>query len=311
MTTVAVPGAWPVMVTPFREDRSVDLAAIDYLTDWYIDAGAAGLFAVCLSGEMYELTDDERLAVAQRVVQRSAGRVPVVASGTFGGPVEEQAAFVRRMGDTGVSAVVCIACQLAGEGEDDVTWRSRLSSLMDETGDIPLGLYECPAPYHRLISPDDVRWAASSGRFLFLKDTSCRIDLITSKIAACRGTPLVFLNAHMATILESLQAGGLGCCPVAANFYPSLFVWLCRHGLDHPQQAERLQAYAASAFRALRGYPGSAKRYIAMQGVPIGSTCRKGKLKFTDEDAKQLENLREEVLAWERELGIGEGEERE
>lgn len=33
----------------------------------------------------------------QRVVDRAAGRVPVVASGTFGGPIKEQAEFITEM----------------------------------------------------------------------------------------------------------------------------------------------------------------------------------------------------------------------
>ncbi|MFN8540870.1 MAG: hypothetical protein U0232_25745 [Thermomicrobiales bacterium] len=44
----------------------------------------AGLFAVAQSSEMFALDDAERLALAGRVVRRASGRVPVIASGTFG-----------------------------------------------------------------------------------------------------------------------------------------------------------------------------------------------------------------------------------
>ncbi len=114
MTTVLPPGLYPVMLTPFTDDGAIDWRGVDALTDWYLDNGATGLFAVCLSSEMYDLTDDERLALARRVVARAAPRgAPVVASGTFGGSIAMQAAFVRRMADTGVAAVVALACQLA------------------------------------------------------------------------------------------------------------------------------------------------------------------------------------------------------
>jgi len=97
MSTTLPTGSWPVMLTPFLEDQSIDWHGVDALTDWYIANGSAGLFAVCLSSEMYQLTDDERTALATRVVRHAAGRVPVVATGTFGGTVEEQARTIVRM----------------------------------------------------------------------------------------------------------------------------------------------------------------------------------------------------------------------
>ena len=72
-----------------------------------------GLFAVGQSGEMFALDNRERLALAQRVVDRAAGRVPVVASGTFGGPIAQQAEFIKQMADTGVQAVTVIAGVMA------------------------------------------------------------------------------------------------------------------------------------------------------------------------------------------------------
>lgn len=94
MTDSFKPGVWPVMLTPFSEDGSVDFTALDSLTEWYIKCGVSGLFSVCLSSEMYDLTDEERLSIASRVARQSDHRVPVFASGTFGGSIEKQSDFV-------------------------------------------------------------------------------------------------------------------------------------------------------------------------------------------------------------------------
>jgi 4-hydroxy-tetrahydrodipicolinate synthase len=66
----------------------------------------------------------------------------VVASGTFGGPIEAQAAFVKQMAEI-VEAVVVLVCQMAEEGVEDAGWRANTQQLLDLTGDVPLGLYEC------------------------------------------------------------------------------------------------------------------------------------------------------------------------
>ena len=68
------------------------------LTEWYIRSRVAGIFTVCWSSEMYhvsrscelsccyqyiptQLTNEERVAIAKRVSDKAAGRVPVVAGG--------------------------------------------------------------------------------------------------------------------------------------------------------------------------------------------------------------------------------------
>ena len=291
--------AWPVMLTPFDDDRRIDWSAVDCLTDWYIASGMSGLFAVCQSSEMFDLTDDERLALAARVVQGAGGRVPVVATGTFGGPARDQAAFVRKMADVGVEAVVCLVNQFAAKDESDDRWKSNMETLLKETGDLRLGLYECPKPYHRLMSADLLAWAASTGRFVFMKETSSRLERIKEKIAATRGSPLRFLNANTRTLLASLRAGADGFCGTAANFYPDLMAWLCRHFDDQPELAERLQRFLTIAQPLLKvNYPASAKLYLTMNGLKIGGACRVRESQFSEEETAGLTALCEEAEQW-------------
>ena len=304
-TTAPLPaGVWPTMITPFRDDGQIDWQGVDALVEWYLQCGVAGIFAVCLSSEMNALTPEERLALAAHVVARAAGRAPVVASGTFGGPIAEQAAFVARMADAGVRAVVILANQLAAEGEPDHVWQARATELLELTGVTPLGLYECPAPYARYLTPDLLAWAAQTGRILFLKDTCSRLDPIRAKIAAVAGTPLRFYNANAASLLPSLQAGGHGFSGIAANCYPQLYAWMVAHWRERPALAERLQWLLGVGEAVVRHkYPTSAKAYLALAGVPIGERCRVPQVPLDEEDRTILAQLRAIV----REAGAGLG----
>jgi 4-hydroxy-tetrahydrodipicolinate synthase len=289
-------GLWPVMLTSFRADGAIDWEGVDALTDWYIASGAAGLFAVCLSSEMYVLSPEERLALARRVVARSQGRVPVVATGTYGGAVEAQAAFVREMAETGVAAVVVITSQLAAAGEDEATFRARCDRLLDLTAPVPLGLYECPVPYKRLLSPGMTGWLAQSGRFLYLKDTSCDLGAIQAKVEAIEGTPLGLYNAHTPTALSSLQSGGSGLSPIAGNYYPELFARLCAGYIEHPESARDLQRMLTLMEGVARSrYPTAAKAFLQMRGLPIGLKCRTQEVTLSADDEMMLQALREEV----------------
>jgi 4-hydroxy-tetrahydrodipicolinate synthase len=224
-------GSFPTMITPFTVDGAIDWTMLGRLVDWYIAAGSVGLFSPCLSSEFYHLTDDERVELARRVRGFAAGRALVVATGNYGGPIESQAEMVRRMAPC-CDAVVIVTCHLAPEGASDDQWLENAQRLLDLTPGVPLGLYECPVPYKRLLSPELVRWAAASGRFVFHKDTSCDMSQITAKIRAIEGvggaSPFRFYNANVETLVESMRAGGHGFSGISANFYPHLHAFVTR-----------------------------------------------------------------------------------
>jgi len=272
---------------------------LDALTEWYLKCGVAGLFSVCLSSEMYDLSDEERLGIASRVVSRTEGRVPVFASGTFGGSTSVQSDFICRMSDCGVSGVVLIASQIVNEQDDEAAWLAKTEQILSATNDIRLGLYECPRPYHRLLSADALAWCAASERFDFIKDTSCSEVLIREKIEVTRGTSLQFYDACAATLLFSLKNGGDGFCGIAANFYADLYVWLCKHYQDDRATAKTLHRFLSVAERAIGvGYPTSAKLFLKRAGLPIQDVCRASTAEFDERDLLILGDLEGLVKEW-------------
>lgn len=293
-------GVWPTMITPFVEDHSaIDWPVLDAMVEWYISSGCTGLFACCQSSEMYELSPDERLELARHVAKRAAGRVAVVACGTFGGPVEEQASFVNRMAAE-VDAVVVLTCQLAAEAESDEVWTTHVSKLLELTGETPLGLYEVPVPYKRLMTPEQLRWAAGTGRFLFHKDTCCDSAGIAAKIDAIRkveGTNFRFYNANVETLMYSNGLGGAGFSGISANFYPWLHVRLCSADCSKEDKA-RIQRFLSIAEVALcDGYPRSAKAYLAQyEGFRFLEATRKEAckhMKFNEVQRLHLRHMKE------------------
>ncbi|MHB0998062.1 MAG: dihydrodipicolinate synthase family protein [Armatimonadota bacterium] len=285
---------WPVMLTPFTDSLEIDWNGVDALVDWYIANGADGIFTVCLTSEMYHLTPDERLSLAARVVKCANDKIPVIASGTFGGSIASQADYVKQMYDTGVKAVVVVASELADLEADEFEWLLVLDKLLSQTKDIPLGVYECPVPYHRLLSPEVVKSLAETERFIIYKDTSCRMNDIRTKISAASGSSLKWMNANAPTMLESLQAGGGGFMGIAANFLLNHFVWLCKNFEDRPEESASLQRYLSIADMVVRNkYPTSAKLFLSSLGVPIKSVCRNQNHVLSEEELIVLKHLKE------------------
>ena len=78
------------MLTPFIDTGAIDFASYRNLLEWYIGNGVDGLFAVCLSSELYQLTASERLELAKVAVDVARNRIPVVASAWLGSSEAEK-----------------------------------------------------------------------------------------------------------------------------------------------------------------------------------------------------------------------------
>ncbi len=253
-----------MMLTPYDEAGKVDYEALSALVDWYIKNGVDGLFAVCQSSEMFFLDLEERIQVAKAVVKAAGGRVPVIASGHVSDSLKEQAYELNEMVKTGIDALILITNRLASEDEDDETWMNNCSQLIDGIDSkIPLGFYECPYPYKRLLSLENMKRCADTGRFYFIKDTCCDIQLIKARLEAVKGTGLKLYNANTTTLLESLKLGAAGYSGVMANFHPKLYSYLCDHSGDEGDKVALLQEFLTMASLIERQcYPVNAKYYL-------------------------------------------------
>lgn len=288
-------GYIPVMLTPFTESGAVDFSGLTKLTELYLGAGAAGLFANCQSSEMFNLSEEEQLAVTKQVLQVADGAVPVVATGTFGGPVEKQADFVKRMYETGVDAVIVITNMLAEESESADVFDERFGQLLDATVGIPLGFYECPEPFKRVLTAEQLKRFVSTGRVIYHKDTCLDIEQIRAKLDATKAVSKFGLyDAYMVHAVESLKAGSAGLSCIQGNYYPELVVWLCNHFDDDElaDQVERVRQFFVERMDVMHAvYPIVAKYFLQKRGLPISTFTRKNAGVFDASVRGQIDSL--------------------
>lgn len=300
-------GVWPVMLTPFKADKSIDEAGLRALVDWYIDMGVDGLFAACQSSEIFHMDPQEQIRIARITVEQAAGRVPVVASGHTAYPLEDQARGIEAMAATGVDAVILITNRLARQEEPDAVLLRTVEELTKRISpDIRLGFYECPSPYKRLLSVTALKELIQNDRFYFLKDTCCDSAQIREKLAVIQGSNLKLYNANATTTLQSLRDGAAGYSGVMANFHPELYVWLCRN--PQHKDADMVQNVLTMCSLIERQlYPTNAKYHLqAIEGLPTTITCRNQDSSLLTEtfreEVRQMDALCNEVA---RKLGIG------
>ncbi|MGG1518188.1 dihydrodipicolinate synthase family protein [Paenibacillus oryzisoli] len=261
-------GVWPTMITLYNESGEIDYEAMGRLVEWFIHNKVDGLFAVCQSSEMFFLSLEERVKLASFVVEKAAGRVPVIASGHTADAMEDQVKELTAMSETGAEAVILISNRMANQDESDDVWIANAQKLLEQLpAHVALGIYECPYPYKRLLTPATLKWCADTGRFFFLKDTCCDTATIKERLEVIKGSPLKLYNANTATLLETLKLGIDGYSGVMANFHPDLYVWLLNNWEKQPEEAERLMnMLGVASFIERQLYPVNAKYYQMKEG---------------------------------------------
>lgn len=266
-------GIYPTMLVAYTSNDEIDYAAIAQLIEWYIAEGVHGIFALCHSTEIHCLSLRERLSLAKFVLTQVDGRVPVVLGGvtadTLSGQLEEAPLFAALNPD----ALVLISNRLCDPDGNGMV--ENMKKLMDVLpADLPLGIYECPQPYKRIVRDDELSFMAKSGRVSFIKDTCCDTAQMRRRAELVKGTPLKLFNANCATLLETLRFGYHGFSGIMANFHPALYAWLYSHQED--RRADTLSQYlAVTSIIEMRCYPIPAKRYLHKYvGLSITDLCR-------------------------------------
>lgn len=161
-------GIYVPLVTPFKEDGSLDIATLEQLTEQFIAKGVAGLVACGTTGEYYTLTEEEREAVLTTVAKIAKGHVTLIAG----------------INDLSTAGTVKRAKEAAALGYEAFMLAPPAYSLPDQAGliahyetvaeatDIPIIMYNFPARVGIEIEYESVLHLAKNPKIIGLKESS-------------------------------------------------------------------------------------------------------------------------------------------
>lgn len=264
-------GIWPVLITPYNDELSIDVDGYRKLLEWYLTFGIGGLYANCQSSEMTELSNDERLLLVTEAVKIANGKVPVVATGNFGNDINEHISFIKKVADAGADVVMLTVPTFHNSDEE---LEKYYLSIAEQT-DAKLGIYECPVPRSYNLGLRLIETLAKSNRFYAFKETSCNLEKIKSIIEITKNTPFAYLQANTPYMMESVKAGAPGSMNIAANWLPDLEVEIYNRALVNDPTVEGLNNILCGMEMAQRSiHPMGVKYLISKRGVPIKPLTR-------------------------------------
>ena len=269
------------MITPYKKDGSIDFDTAEKYVDWYYKNGLDGVFAVCQSSEIFYLSLDERVKLNHRVYTRAKELnkdFVVVSSGHVSNTFKDQIKELNAIYESGTDALILITNRLDINNEGDDVFIANAEKLMAELpADAKFGLYECPYPYKRLVTPKILDWCLSTGRFYYMKDTCCDAEMIVHRAKQLKGSPFKLLNANCQTLLETMRNGADGYCGIMCNFHPKLYSWLRDN--YNSKKADFVQSVIGTFGFTEVGlpYPLTAKYHMNLCGIKTENIARNRK----------------------------------
>jgi dihydrodipicolinate synthase/N-acetylneuraminate lyase len=218
-------GVIPPVLTPFKDDGTLDEVGLSTMVDWFCHRPVSGLFMMGGLGEWRHLDWAERERVIRISAEAAAGRLPVVPH--IGGCNDVQ--NIIRLGkvatQVGAYAVALIIPEDIPEGPDPLF--EHISSVAQAV-DLPLALYDNIGSGPRSVTPDVMRRMLDAGiNLVAMKYRSLRGDDMLAMVEAARGQVDVLAGAET-VFLPTLAVGGVGVIGGGCNLYPGILTGIQR-----------------------------------------------------------------------------------
>jgi 4-hydroxy-tetrahydrodipicolinate synthase len=256
------------IVTPMGDDERINETELRRQVNRLIASGVSGLFALGTNGEVYALSEAEKLQVLEIVVDETKKRVPVYAgTGCIG--TRETIALSKTAAAAGADALSIVSPYFVAVSQEDLF---RHYSAVAEAVDLPIVLYNMPARTGNNIDYTTVRRLAGHANIVGIKDSSGSFDN-TLRYIEDTDPRLSVLAGNDSLILWTLLAGGSGAIAGWSNVYPELIVsiyTLWKEG--RIKEANERQISIRPLRDVMRlGNPNSVvKRAMNLLGHPVG-----------------------------------------
>ncbi|MET1125161.1 MAG: 4-hydroxy-tetrahydrodipicolinate synthase [Archaeoglobaceae archaeon] len=258
-------GVIPALVTPFRDDFSVDYEGIarnlDYL-EKYVDA----VVPAGTTGEAATLSYEEHVEVVRYVVETS--KVPVI-GGAGSNSTREAIWLTKKVEEVGADAAMLVTPYYNKPNQRGLYEHYR--AVASEVS-IPIIIYNVPSRTGVSVTAETVAKLAEIDNIVGIKEASGNLKLV-SEIVRLTGDDFVVLSGDDFLTLPIMALGGRGVISVAANVAPHLIkemVSAFRSG--NIEKAREIHMKLAPLFEALfiDTNPIPVKKALELMGLAAG-----------------------------------------
>ena len=258
-------GCGTALVTPFRQDGSIDEPALRNLVGWQVESGIDFLVPCGTTGETPTLSHDEWLRVIDVTVEIAAGRTPIMAGATSNSTQDAVEKAKEVAARPGVNAILTASPYYNKPTQEG---QYRHFRAIAEAVDKPIILYNVPGRTGANIEPATLARLAEVPNIAGVKEASGNIVQVAE---ICNLVPEHFLvfSGDDAITLPLIALGGVGIISVASNEIPREMAEMTRAALNNDWgTARRIHRKYLALMQAnfIETNPMPVKAVLAMMG---------------------------------------------
>jgi 4-hydroxy-tetrahydrodipicolinate synthase len=258
-------GCGTAIITPFKQDGSVDETALRHLVEWQIQSGIDFLVPCGTTGETPTLTHDEWLRVIDITIEVNAGRVPIMAGATSNNTREAVDKAREVSARPGVDFVLTATPYYNKPTQEGIYQHFK---AIAEASEKPLMLYNIAGRTGTNIETPTLLRLAEIENIIAVKEASGNIAQIAE---VCGTVPEGFLvfSGDDAITLAVIGLGGAGIVSVCSNEIPGEMARMTRAALANKWDTAReiFRKYLPlMQANFIESNPGPVKAALAMMG---------------------------------------------
>ncbi len=212
--TTIFTGAAVAIVTPFKNNQ-VDYESLAALIERQIENSTDAIVICGTTGESSTLTDEEHKECIRFCVEKTAGRVPVIA-GTGSNDTDYAISLSKYACEVGVDGLLLVTPYYNKATPKGLI--KHFTAIADAT-DKPIILYNVPSRTGVNISLPVYKELAKHDRIVAAKEASGNISAVAALAEAC-GNSLDIYSGNDDQIVPILSLGGKGVISVLSNVVP-------------------------------------------------------------------------------------------
>ena len=240
-------GSIPALITPMRDDGSLDLAAWDRLLDFHLTEGSDAVVVGGTTGESPTVAADELATLIGRAKTRVAGRMPVIA-GSGGNSTTRSVALSRAAVEAGADALLVVTPYYNRPTQEGLY---RHFTAIADTAGAPVILYNVPSRTSCDLLPETVARLATHRRIIGIKEATGDVARGEAVRRLCP-EDFLLLSGDDPTAVALMRIGARGVISVTANVVPRAMHEVCTAALaGRFDQAAALDRHIVPLHQAL------------------------------------------------------------
>lgn len=262
---IVLNGCAPALLTPFKEDMSVDYEAYASMVDRQVAAGADFLVPLATTGETPALSAEEKIRLLQITREHSNGLPLLVGAGSNSVPgTLANMDLLRPCSPDAWLIVVPFYNKPTQEGQ--FLYFKEIAAHSKR----PIVIYNVPGRTGVNMAPETViRLADACPNIIGIKEASGRMDQVRAIIDGMKRKDFAVLSGDDDKTLEMIRYGAKGVISVAANIFPDKVCAMVHAAMEKDyRKAEHLDFAMQRLYKAcfIESNPIPAKAAMSMLG---------------------------------------------